>query len=305
MRRRIIRASLAAAAAGATITTLGFAGAGAASAAAAGRAQPAALGPVIASTSYAGYEASGRDFRYVTALITVPDQSSICPQGPCTEGLYPQEYIQLSNGSLATGDTELRAGIEPCLVAQKLDPGLDCTNRDWVGFTEQFVADINGPVFTHFVPLDVVQGDGVGFSIYFDQAGGQAHFVITPPTAESCSTGPNNECYFSVDAEGVYDHAAGLVDYTNQNGTPQPIPIQEEHFRITQFLQGALTTLSGVMGSWTGAWTTSLVEATSNGLPWPQGHVRVSPSFLWSDGLAANHAVRANDAFGVWARISG
>ena len=36
--------------------------------------------------------------------------------------------------------------------------------------------------------------------------------------------------------------------------------------------------------------------------PFPSGHVRVSPNALWSDGLVANGAVRANDAFGVWAR---
>ena len=43
-------------------------------------------------------------------------------------------------------------------------------------------------------------------------------------------------------------------------------------------------------------------EATSNGLPYPSGTTRVSPNPLWSDGLVANGAVRANDAFGVWGR---
>ena len=51
-----------------------------------------------------------------------------------------------------------------------------------------------------------------------------------------------------------------------------------------------------------GPWTTSQVVATSNGLLPPSGATRVSPSNLWSDGLVANNAVRANDAFGVWAR---
>ena len=51
-----------------------------------------------------------------------------------------------------------------------------------------------------------------------------------------------------------------------------------------------------------GAWTTSPVIATSNGLLPPSGATRVSPTPLWSDGLLANGAVRANDAFGVWAR---
>ncbi len=45
-----------------------------------------------------------------------------------------------------------------------------------------------------------------------------------------------------------------------------------------------------------------MVEATSNGLTYPSGTVRTSPSALWSDGLSANGAVRPYDAFGVWAR---
>jgi hypothetical protein len=51
-----------------------------------------------------------------------------------------------------------------------------------------------------------------------------------------------------------------------------------------------------------GPWTTSKVVATSNGLPYPLGTVRVSPNALFSDGMSANGAVRANDAFGVWVR---
>ena len=73
-------------------------------------------------------------------------------------------------------------------------------------------------------------------------------------------------------------------------------------FRINQFLQGAITTENGLRGSFVGPWTTSMVEATSNGQPYPSGTVRVSPNALFSDGLPANGAVRANDAFGVWAR---
>ena len=93
MRRRITRTLLAAAAAGVTVSTLGFTAAGAASAAVATKAQPATIGTSIASTTSAGYQASGRDFRYISSTITVPDTDFLT-------GLYPQEYIQLSNGSL-------------------------------------------------------------------------------------------------------------------------------------------------------------------------------------------------------------
>ena len=301
MRRRIVRAFAATIAAGATVTAVGLAAAGAASAAPARPAQPSqALGPTIATFSYAGYEASGRDFRYITSLIRVPDM----PQN----GLYPQVYDQLSNGTVATGDTYTRAGIETCVVAeaQSSTPFTCPPGTDWVGFVEAFNNSIHFPFFTHFVPLNVDPGDGVQFSIYFDQAGNELHFVITPPTPQACSTGPNNECSYKTQAFGpIYDHAAGLADYTNSTGVPIPLPIFFEHFRITQFLQGALTTYSGARGSWVGPWTTSMVEATSNGLPYPQGTVRASPSQLWSDGLVANNAVRPLDAFGIWRRISG
>ncbi|MGP8000425.1 MAG: hypothetical protein ACLPKI_24355, partial [Streptosporangiaceae bacterium] len=65
----------------------------------------------MATRSTAGYEASGRDFRYISATITVPDTAFLT-------GLYPQEYIQLSNGSLGGGDQYVRAGIEACVVAE-------------------------------------------------------------------------------------------------------------------------------------------------------------------------------------------
>lgn len=302
MRRRITRALVTTAAAGATIASLGLTTAGAASATPVKAHAAKATTPIIATHSFAGYEASGRDFRYVSALIRVPDMTE--------NGLFPQAYVQLSNGSVptsavGTGNTYTRAGIETCTVAEAVGAPFTCpAGVDWVGFIEAFNNSINGPFFTHFVPLNVVQGDGVGFSIYFNQAGNELQYVLTPPTAESCSTGPNNECSFKTQAFGpTYDHGSGLAEWTNSSGTPVPLPIFAEHFRLTQFLQGALTTYSGDRGSWTGPWTTSEVDATSNGLPFPQGSVRASPSYLWSDGMVANGAVRPNDAFGIWRRV--
>ena len=141
------------------------------------------------------------------------------------------------------------------------------------------------------------QGDGVNFSIYYYQGGNELSFVITPP---STSGTPQ---YYKTRAYGpIFDHAAALDDFTDSTGTPIALPPFIRSFRINQFLQGALTTYSGARGSFTGPWTTSKVIATSNGLLPPSGATRVSPSPLWSDGLAANGAVRPNDAFGVWAR---
>jgi hypothetical protein len=293
MRRRITRTLFAAAAAGVTVSTLGLAAAGAASAAVSSKAQPATIGTTMATTSSAGYEASGRDFRYISSTITVPDTSFLT-------GIYPQEYIQLSNGSLTQptggGDQYVRAGIEACVVARSF--GATCSTGTWVAFVEAFDNSLSGPYFSHYYNLaGVNQGDGVNFSIYYYQGGNELHFVITPP-----STSGTPQFYKTRAFGPTYDHAAALDDFTDSTGTPIPLPFFLHAFRINQFLQGALTTYSGARGSFVGPWTTSEVMATSNGLLPPSGTTRVSPSALWSDGLPANGAVRPLDAFGVWAR---
>ncbi len=289
MRSRIIRTLAAAAAAGATATTLGFAASSAASASAGQPAGPHISYPRIGTISQAGYEASGRYFRYISSTLTVPDTSLLT-------GLYPQEYIQLGNGSLASGDQYVRAGIESCIVAHSY--GYSCTPGSWVSYVEAFNNSLNGPYFAHYAELSGVnQGDGVNFSIYYDQTGNELHFVITPPS----TSGPQ-ESYKTRAYGPIFDHAAALDDFTNSTGVPVALPPFIHPFRINQFLQGALTTYSGAHGSFAGPWTTSQVIATSNGLLPPSGTTRVSPTPLWSDGLVANNQVRSWDAFGVWAR---
>jgi len=280
-----------------------------------GKAHAAQSLPVTATVSYAGYEASNRDFRFIHAVISVPNQPVVSapPGRPAgrpsadvpDDFLYPQAYIQLSNGSQGSGDTYARTGIETCLVAENLDPGFICpTGVQWVAFVETFVNSTT-PQFAHFVPLDANQGDGIEFSIYYPQQGTAVYFTITAP---SCSTGrltAASQCvlHFQAPLSGpVFDHAAGLADYTNNGGTPIPLPSSTQQFRITQFQQGAVTTDAGNKGSWTGPWVTSRIDATSNGLPFPQGTVEASPSYLWTDGAVANGAARNNDAFGVWER---
>ena len=293
MRSRIMTALVATAAAGATATTLGLAAAGAANASVTTKAKPATIGTSIGSTSSAGYEASGRDYRYISSTITVPDTSFLT-------GLYPSEYIQLSNGSLTQatggGNAYTRAGIESCTVARSF--GATCSTGTWVAFVEAFNNSLSGPFFRHFYQLaGVNQGDGVNFSIYYNETGNELSYVITPP---STSGTPQ---FYKTGAHGaIFDHAAALDDFTNSTGTPIALPPFIHSFRINQFLQGAITTENGARGSFTGPWTTSKVIATSNGLLPPSGTTRVSPSALWTDGLPANGAVRANDAFGVWAR---
>lgn len=289
MRRGIATILSATAVTSAVMAIAGFAAPASAGTRAAppGRAHEAQSLPVIATSSYAGYEASTRDFRYIHAVISVPDQPE--------DSQYPQAYIQLSNGSLGSGNTYARTGIETCLVAENLDPGFICpTGVQWAAFIETFINSGN-PVFSHFVPLDANQGDGIGFSIYYSQQGTAVDFTLYAPSGSVFQ--------FQAPVSGpIYDHAAGLVDYTNSSGAPIPLPPSTQPFRLTQFQQGAVTTDVGDRGSWTGPWVTSQIAATSNGLPFPQGTVEASPSYLWTDGAVANGAARKDDAFGVWRR---
>ena len=87
MRSRIMSTFVAVAAAGVTATTLGLAVTGAASAAVATKAQPQTIGPAIGSTSSAGYEASGRNFRYITSTHHGPGH--LVPDRAVPVGVHP------------------------------------------------------------------------------------------------------------------------------------------------------------------------------------------------------------------------
>lgn len=304
MRRGIVTILSATAVTSAVVAMAGFAAPAYASPTLPGKAHLGPSLPVVATDSFAGYEDSGRDFRFIHAVISVPNQPSPPPVAPPAghplgdvpdDFQYPQAYIQLSNGSLGSGDTYARTGVETCAVAENLDPGFICPGGvQWVAFIETFI-NSTVPEFSHFVPLNANSGDGIGFSIYYPPQGTAVYFTLYAPAGSVLQ--------FQAPMPGaILDHAAGLVDYTNSTGTPIPLPSSTQQFRITQFQQGAVTTNAGNKGSWTGPWVTSQIEATSNGLPFPRGTVEASPSYLWTDGAVANGAARNSDAFGVWER---
>ena len=300
MRRRVTRTLLAAAATGVTVTTLGLSAAGAASTAAAGPAshrsnppsggmpvytapcpaQGASVSTEPAAGACSGYQASGRDFRFAQAVITVPTT-------PCTDS-SPQLSI-----SLAGTGSHAQAGIE-CLGLGgpiRLAHG-PARSDDGIGLRYQafFTVEQQGvPAITRtFTLLTVTPGDGVFVSIYFDQAGNADRFTVSGPGVSRALT-------IAVNGP-AYTTAYALADWT----TAVPAtPAQPGHnVRMTQFLRGRFTTADGQRGTFTGPWTLNPVEVTSNGIPPPGGTLISAPSYLWTDGNSLGGL--PGDAFGVW-----
>jgi hypothetical protein len=316
MRRRITKAFFTATAAGATITTLGFAAAspaGAGTHSHPGYFTPSGGTPIATSANctltgpapadncaMAGYQASGRNFRFAQALITVPNHNGVVDTDP--DGAVendPTMYVALDNSSSATYEFA-RVGIAPCPEDQTLDiiPGSTITcpisgnTSGWVAF-----AAVQQPTGSPTIDINAlssaVEGDGVLVNAYLEPTGNAVHFTITLPDG----TVFNNQ----VDVNGpVYTKAQALADWTTalENGDgPQPINPSAK-IRDTQFFQGRFTTASGVQGTFAGPWTTTALEGTSNGSLPPSGALIAQPSFLWNDGNSFKGM--GSDAFGVW-----
>jgi hypothetical protein len=297
MRRRITRTLLAAAAAGVTVTTLGFTAAGAASGATTGSKAFGLSGgtpiPTNANCTHsttppaptdncarAGYQASGRNFRYAQALITVPNHIGLVVSDPML-------YVALDDTS-ATAYDYARVGVEP--VCTTVAGGV-CTvptghPSGWEAFAQ--IREPNGVPLNVTVPLAVsVMGDGVAVSVYFNQVGNSIHVIVTPPAGVAINqtqavTGP------------LYTRAQALADWAG--ATPEaPVPPPTVKVRDSQFLQGGFTTLGGIRGTFSSpSWTLNAVEATSNGVLPPSGTLIAQPSYLWTSDA------HPGDAFGVW-----
>ena len=326
MRKRITRALFAATAAGVTITTLGFAAASPAGAVskhhlAVGKHHIKAFTPsgtlvgtdancsltTIALPSdncgKAGYQATGRNFRFASALITVPDHlGSVGPVPPAD----PTEYVALDNSGTNTYQYT-RVGVAPCpataIVPIFIVPGpggsITCptvlagNTSNWVVYVA--TADQGGPptVTAHPLP-SAFMGDGIAVSVYLTPTGNSVLTTIKLPNG----TTYNNA--FAITGP-VYTNAQAVSDWTTaiENGAAAPEPaVPSAKIRDSQFFQGRFTTANGVQGTFNGPWTLNAFEATSNGTLPPTGTLIAQPSYLWNDGNGFGG--KGQDAFGNW-----
>jgi hypothetical protein len=325
MRGTITRTLVAATAAG--LTSLGAVASGAAAAVGGAPSPPSGGTPIptnanciinVPPCGMAGYQASGRDFRYAHAVITVPDYGGrvvapVTENGPAWNGpavpgdtdLDPTFYMALDD-SADTASDYARVGIRPCSI------GVSCPAGDtsgWEAFAKIVVnpgiaigigdsvrtdTPYSIPGITYPIPA-AAEGTGIFVSVYLTAAGNSVHTLIMVP-ATTTTPGATYNDTFPVNGP-VYTAAQALVDWTNVTGKPQPaVPVT--NVRVTQFGQGGFSTLGGQQGTFTGPWALQVVEATAHGTLPPAGTVIAQPSYLWTDHHSPGGLRR--DAFGVW-----
>ena len=257
----------------------------------------------------AGYQASGRDFRYAQAVITVPDHQGVvssCPPGarcigagrpsaprggairddPVPAEADPQLYVALDNSS--TGSSQFaRVGIQPCTG------GGICGSSGWEAYVQVvgFSVPPSAPVGSPRAITAANEGDDVFVSVYLDAADRAVHTVVTLPDGSTFNnTFP--------DRGAVYPRAQAVADWTTAATKPQPVAPSPDKVRDAQFLEGRFTTLNGQQGTFAGPWSLNAFEGTTNAALPPDGTLVVQPSYLWNDGT--NFRGLFGDAFGVW-----
>jgi hypothetical protein len=309
MRRRITKAFVAAAAAGATVTTLGLA-ASPAGAVTAGKYFSPSGSKLLATDAncsvtpvpgddcgMAGYVATGRDFRFASALVDVPDHVGDTEAGTPSAPADPALYVGLDNSTNATY-RYARVGIAPCSDNDDfIVPGvtltsieLPCPPDGWIIFAA--VAEPNGQIDVDAEPLAPgFMGDGVALSAY--ATGDSVQTIITLPD------GTKIQHTFFINGL-AYTSAVAVADWTTaiEDGLLTAPTTPTSKVRDTQFFQGRFTTVSGSQGTFQGPWTLEALEATSNGSLPPSGTLVGQPSYLWNDGNGFNGM--GSDAFGVW-----
>jgi hypothetical protein len=329
MRGHIRRTLFTTAAAGATITSLGLAAVSPAAAAGHGvkvftpsggtpiptNANCPLSGPVApprippgpsVNCARAGYQASGRDFRFAQALITVPDHPGSIDTGAPPEGITgadPVLYVALDNSSTNTYQYT-RVGIAPCpegaadvfIVPEgsvTCPTTVEGNTSNWVAFAATAVASAPPTITVHALS-NAVMGDGIVVSAYLVPNGNAVDTVIQLPN------GTIYDNTFPVSGP-AYAQAQALADWTTaiENGASKPQPaVPPAKGRVSQFFQGRFTTASGQEGTFSGPWTLNALEVTSNGTLPPTGTLMTQPSYLWNDQNGRNGL--GQDAFGIW-----
>jgi hypothetical protein len=329
MRRRINRTLLTATAASASLISLSFMAAGAAGAATTAGPLNGPFGgaPIVTDTTCiafatpglpsdncarAGYQASGRDFRYAAASIVVPAHNGININASGVVGDATM-YVALDD----SGDVYdyARVGIRPCLPTTGVPqcPTVAQAPLNASGWQVFATVAVNGAVTTPFTAAIPVAAEGYGVSVsaYLLPSSNWVRFVIKTPTTTSTSGGvtstTSGQTYnrsFAVTGP-AYTDVQAVADWSTDAAAGflispvQPVLASAPVTAYDQFFQGRLTTWSGTKGTFNGKWTVNAFKGTLAGAAPAGANVVTAPSYLWS-----NDKGFSNDAFGVWIHSS-
>ena len=206
--------------------------------------------PTVATSSRAGYMDSGRWFRFVGTTVKVPDV-----------GTYDHYAKVALRGQNVAGVT---LGIRP---------GGGAGSVGWAVGVAPF--GMGGSTLN----IAPAVGDTVRLSLYYDKTGGGVIATATDLTTKATAAQTISEGKTAI---------FNKVEIGTVLKNPASSPTGD--YRLWQYTDTAVTTTTGIHGTVTGPWTTSMVIDTINGQA--GGQVVMSPSFLFND--------HAN--FGVWAR---
>lgn len=267
--------------------------------------------PPSANCARAGYQASGRDFRFAQALIRVPDHPGSIGLADHPDGIDsadPVLYVALDNSSTSTYQF-IRVGVAPCpqgVAGVFIVPGGAVTcpatvagnTSDWVAFAAIWNGDTTPPGTPPTVEVHALSSAAMGDAVLVN-----AYLVPTGNAVQTVIQLPDGTTYantFPVPGL-VYTRAQAAADWTTalENGAGHPQPrVPDSKLRVSQFFQGRFTTASGQQGTFGGPWTLNPLEVTSNGMLPPTGTIMTQPSYLWDDQKGFNGL--GQDSFGVW-----
>jgi hypothetical protein len=233
----------AAAAAAVTITTLGLTGAGSASAASA--VTQSSMGPMVYTTSQAGYVTGGRYFRYVATTVRVP-------------------YLQYQAGNNGSAEVVLGSRVgPPATLRVATGGGTGSISYVWSSGTEFHTGYMSG--------VAPAPGDLLRLSIYYGRGQSRDHFTaadITQGVSQSVSVDVVPVIYTAAEAAGVVNNATVVAPTVAT--------------RLWAFKDSRVTTYSGVHGTLLGPWTTSQIIDTTTGTT--TGAVVINSPVLWNSG---------------------
>jgi hypothetical protein len=237
-----LRKVYAAASAAVVVTALGLAGAGPATAAS-GTSQ--SLGPLVYTTSQAGYvTGGGRYFRFISTTVKVP-------------------YLRYQAGNNGSAEVVLGSRVgPPATLSVAAGGGGGSVSYVWSSGTEFHTG--------HMWGLGPAPGDLLRLSVYYDRKG-HDYFTATDITlgvSQSVRVDVVPVIYTAAEAAGVVDNATVVAPQTDN--------------RLWAFKDTRVTTYSGVHGTLLGPWTTHQVIDTTTGTS--AGAVVISSPVLWNSG---------------------